>query len=70
MTMFWDIVGSVLYVYLLVILTRFVVEITRQFAPYFGIEQEWRLGNSADYARRAGEHASQTNVVAGLRFWF
>jgi YggT family protein len=32
MTMFWDIVGYVLYVYLLVILTRFVVEITRQFA--------------------------------------
>jgi copper resistance protein B len=49
---------------------RLRYEITRQFAPYFGIEQEWRLGNSADYARRAGEHASQTNVVAGLRFWF
>ena len=32
MTMFWDIVGYVLYVYLLVILARFVVEITRQFA--------------------------------------
>jgi len=30
--MFWDIVGYVLYVYLLVILARFVVEITRQFA--------------------------------------
>lgn len=32
MTMFWGIVGYVLYVYLLVILARFVVEITRQFA--------------------------------------
>lgn len=32
MTLFWDVLGYVLYVYLLVILARFVVEITRQFA--------------------------------------
>jgi YggT family protein len=31
-TLFWDVLGYVLYVYLLVILARFVVEITRQFA--------------------------------------
>jgi YggT family protein len=31
-TLFWDVLGYVLYVYILVILARFVVEITRQFA--------------------------------------
>jgi YggT family protein len=32
MTLFWGIVGYVLYVYILVILARFIVEATRQFA--------------------------------------
>lgn len=32
MTLFWGIVGYVLYLYVLVILTRIVVETTRQFA--------------------------------------
>lgn len=31
-TVFWDAVGYVLYVYIVVILARFVVEATRQFA--------------------------------------
>ena len=47
MTMFWDIVGYVLYVYLLVILARFVVEITRQFARAWrpaGIRSVLRTG--------------------------
>jgi YggT family protein len=32
MTLFWGVVAYVLYVYLLVVLARFVVEFTRQFA--------------------------------------
>jgi YggT family protein len=32
MTLFWGVVAYVLYVYLLVVLARFVIEFTRQFA--------------------------------------
>ena len=32
MTVFWGVIGYVLYLYILVILARFVVEATRQFA--------------------------------------
>ena len=49
---------------------RLRYEFTRQLAPYIGIEQEWRTGKSADYARARGEHARATNFVAGVRFWF
>ncbi len=49
---------------------RLRYEITREFAPYIGIDQEWKIGNSADYARAAGEDASVTNYVIGIRFWF
>lgn len=49
---------------------RLRYEITRQFAPYIGVEQEWKLGKSADYARAAGDDPSTTNVVAGVRLWF
>ncbi|MES2698793.1 MAG: copper resistance protein B [Pseudomonadota bacterium] len=49
---------------------RLRYEIIREFAPYIGIEQSWRVGNSADYARAAGEDPSVTSFVAGIRFWF
>ncbi|MFW2348970.1 copper resistance protein B [Qipengyuania sp.] len=49
---------------------RLRYEIAREFAPYVGIEQEWKLGRSADYARLAGEDPSVTNYVVGIRFWF
>lgn len=45
-------------------------EIAREFAPYVGIDQEWKLGRSADFARLAGEDPSVTNYVVGIRFWF
>ena len=45
-------------------------EIVREFAPYIGIEQSWRLGDSADFARAAGDRANITSFVAGIRFWF
>jgi copper resistance protein B len=49
---------------------RLRYEIVREFAPYLGIEQSWRLGRGADYARAAGEDPSVTNAVVGIRFWF
>jgi copper resistance protein B len=45
-------------------------EIKREFAPYIGVEQSWRVGQSADFARAAGEDPSVTNYVVGIRFWF
>ncbi|MBB5279071.1 copper resistance protein B [Pacificimonas flava] len=49
---------------------RLRYEIAREFAPYIGVEQEWKLDKSADYARAGGEDPSVTNFVVGLRFWF
>lgn len=49
---------------------RLRYEITREFAPYIGAEQEWKLGTSARFARIAGEDPHITNYVAGIRFWF
>lgn len=49
---------------------RLRYEFAREFAPYLGISQEWRIGSSADYARAAGEDPSVTNYVVGVRFWF
>ncbi|WP_165859620.1 copper resistance protein B [Tsuneonella suprasediminis] len=49
---------------------RLRYEFRREFAPYIGIAQEWKVGTSADYARAAGENPSVTNFVAGVRFWF
>ncbi|UVI38909.1 copper resistance protein B [Qipengyuania spongiae] len=45
-------------------------EIAREFAPYLGIEQEWKLGRGADYARARQQDPSVTNYVLGVRFWF
>ena len=49
---------------------RLRYEIAREFAPYVGIEQSWRTGRSADFARARGEDPSVTSLVAGIRFWF
>lgn len=49
---------------------RLRYEIQREFAPYIGIEQEWRIGRSADFARARGSDPSVTNFVVGVRIWF
>lgn len=49
---------------------RLRYEIKREFAPYIGVEQNWRTGSGADFARAAGEDASSTSLIAGIRFWF
>lgn len=49
---------------------RLRYEIAREFAPYIGVAQEWKVGRSATYARTAGDNPSGTSFVAGVRFWF
>ena len=49
---------------------RLRYEIIREFAPYIGIEQSWRVGGSADFARARGEDPGVTSYVVGIRFWF
>jgi copper resistance protein B len=49
---------------------RLRYEIRREFAPYMGVEWVRTFGDTADLARAAGEDASETRFIAGLRFWF
>lgn len=49
---------------------RLRYEIVPEFAPYIGIEQGWKLGDSARFARLTGEDPHVTSVVMGIRFWF
>lgn len=49
---------------------RLRYEIIREIAPYIGVEQVWKAGRSADFARAAGEDPSVTNFVVGVRLWF
>jgi copper resistance protein B len=49
---------------------RLRYEIRREFAPYVGINYESLLGDTRDLARDADAETSDTQLVAGLRFWF
>ena len=49
---------------------RMRYEFVREFAPYIGVEQTWKLGRSASFSRAAGDDPSVANVVVGVRFWF
>ncbi len=49
---------------------RLRYEITRQVAPYVGVEWQHSFGRTRDFVRAAGERASPTRWVAGLSFWF
>lgn len=49
---------------------RLRYEITRKFAPYIGVVHERAFGRTADFRREAGEGASETRFVAGVRLWF
>jgi copper resistance protein B len=49
---------------------RLRYEIVREFAPYIGVEQDWRIGGSADYARAQGTPVGITSFVVGVRLWF
>ena len=49
---------------------RLRYEISRQFAPYIGVERASKYGKTADMARASGESTAETLWVAGVRFWF
>jgi len=49
---------------------RLRYEITRRFAPYVGLSWERRFGDTARYARRAGDDVATRSFVGGVRFWF
>ena len=49
---------------------RLRYELSRQFAPYIGIEWTEKFGETADLARLNGNDDSDTIYVAGIRFWF
>ena len=48
---------------------RLRFEVTRQFAPYIGLEHDRAFGNTADIRRNTGHGAADTRVVAGVRVW-
>jgi len=45
-------------------------EIVREFAPYVGVSWERRFGDTARFARAAGEGTGGFNLIAGVRAWF
>lgn len=49
---------------------RLRYEITRQFAPYIGIEHARAFGRTADFRQQAGDPTAESRFVAGVRIWF
>ena len=49
---------------------RLRYEIKREFAPYIGVSWERKVGDSAKFARAAGEKVQATSFVLGIRTWF
>jgi copper resistance protein B len=49
---------------------RLRYEIDRKFAPYVGVAYEGKFGQTASFARRAGESTSGVRFVFGIRSWF
>ncbi len=49
---------------------RLRYEVVKEFAPYLGVEWARKVGDTARFARAAGEDADVTSLVAGIRFWF
>ena len=49
---------------------RLRYEVVKEFAPYIGVEWARKVGDTARFARAAGEDDNVTNFVAGIRVWF
>jgi copper resistance protein B len=49
---------------------RLRYEINRKFAPYIGVVYEGKFGQTANFARRAGDSAGDVRFVFGVRTWF
>jgi copper resistance protein B len=49
---------------------RLRYEVRREWAPYLGVGWFRRFGQSANFARAAGEGSNEVQLVAGMRVWF
>lgn len=49
---------------------RLRYEIRRAIAPYIGVSWSRAVGETADFARAAGEDPERASLVVGLRAWF
>ena len=49
---------------------RLRYEFDRKFAPYIGVAYENKFGQTASFARRAGESTSGVRFLLGVRAWF
>ena len=49
---------------------RLKYEVSRQFVPYIGVEWTGKFGQTANFARSAGESTRETKFVAGVSFRF
>ena len=49
---------------------RLRYEVTRQFAPYIGVEYSSKFGKTADFARDENEDVSDTQLLFGISAWF
>jgi copper resistance protein B len=49
---------------------RLRYELRREVAPYIGVSWEQALGDTADFRRAAGDQASVTSFLVGIRLWF
>ena len=49
---------------------RLRYEVAREFAPYVGVSWDRKVGDTARFARAAGEGMSNSSLVLGVRFWF
>jgi copper resistance protein B len=49
---------------------RLRYEIAPEFAPYVGVQYERAFGDTARFARSAGEDVGGWSVLAGVRIWF
>ena len=49
---------------------RLRYEVSRKFSPYLGVAYEGQFGQTADFARRAGESTGGVRVTFGIRSWF
>jgi copper resistance protein B len=49
---------------------RLRYELSRKFAPYLGVVYQGKFGQTANFARQAGESTGDFRFVFGIRAWF
>jgi copper resistance protein B len=49
---------------------RLRYEVVKEFAPYVGVEWARKVGDTARFARAAGDDADSVSFVMGVRTWF